>query len=510
MQKLHRYVTTHGQLVGAIDGAHSPATEEGVDPIATVEDGPDRGVLGLARHRSREYTLRPSSGQFCAARPPWGVARPPVTATSPAARPGGAPLRRRWIRVRGPDAPLGEVDLPKESLVLGREPGSKGFVLDDETASRRHAELSYLPDYDCHQIRDLGSKNGVYVDGRRVEKAVLDAGTVLRIGASLFVYEVLDVPEAEQLRPSDTVSLAKAHAERLVDRAGGSQLPVLLRGPTGAGKERLAQRYHEASGRRGPLVPVNCAAIPGELIATELFGHVRGAFSEAKSARLGLVASAEGGTLFLDEIAELPLEQQATLLRVLQERRLRPVGSDKEQPVDVRFVAATHVDLEAASKAGRFRSDLYARLAGIEVDLPGLAQRRVEVLPLFHGFAPDLELDDLAAERLLLYDWPRNVRELELLARRLVALLDGSQVNLETLPAAVRGPSAELGPSPAHEEKPPTPPSARPERAEVEALLAKYRGRVADVARALAVTRQSVYRMMEEHGLSAAEFRRRP
>ena len=437
------------------------------------------------------------------------MVRSPPTATFPSAL--GAdqgPVRRRWVHVHGPGGPGGEVPLPNTRLVVGRDPGAEGLRLEDETASRCHAELEYWPSYDCFRIRDLESKNGIFVDGQRAEEAVLDAGTVVRIGANLFVLEELRVPEAAELQPPVTVSLTRAWAELLVDRAGPSALPVLLRGPTGAGKERLAQRVHEASERAGPLVPVNCAAITPELIGSELFGHVRGAFSEAKRDRTGLVASAEGGTLFLDEIAELPLEQQSTLLRVVQERRVRPVGSDRELPVDVRFVAATHVDLQAACRAKTFRQDLYARLAGLEVELPGLAERRVEILPLFEAFAPGLTLDTFAAERLLLYAWPRNVRELELLARRLVAVSTSARIGVELLPAGIQA-----GPAPAEAsvaaEHPPPPPPAKPSREELEALLSSYRGRVADVARALAVTRQSVYRMMAEFDLSAAEFRRR-
>ncbi len=435
------------------------------------------------------------------------MVRSPPTATFPSAL--GAdqgPVRRRWVHVHGPGGPGGEVPLPNTRLVVGRDPGAEGLRLEDETASRCHAELEYWPSYDCFRIRDLESKNGIFVDGQRAEEAVLDAGTVVRIGANLFVLEELRVPEAAELQPPVTVSLTRAWAELLVDRAGPTGLPVLLRGPTGAGKERLAQRVHEVSERAGPLVPVNCAAITPELIGSELFGHVRGAFSEAKRDRTGLVASAEGGTLFLDEIAELPLEQQSTLLRVVQERRVRPVGSDRELPVDVRFVAATHVDLQAACRAKTFRQDLYARLAGLEVELPGLAERRVEILPLFEAFAPGLTLDTFAAERLLLYAWPRNIRELELLAQRLVAVSTSVRIGVELLPAGIQVEPAPAEASVAAEHPPPP---AKPSREELEALLSSYRGRVADVARALAVTRQSVYRMMAEFDLSAAEFRRR-
>jgi len=413
------------------------------------------------------------------------------------------------VHVYGPQGALGEVPLPEVEVVLGREPGPQGLQLDDETASRCHAEISYSRTYDCYRVRDLGSKNGVFVDGRRVQDAVLDAESVLRVGANLFVLEELRVPDGDEIQPPSTVSLTRAWAEHLVDRAGPSPLSILVRGPTGAGKERLARRAHEASGRTGALVPVNCAAISPSLIGSELFGHVRGAFSEAKSDRNGLIASADGGTLFLDEIAELPLEQQSSLLRVLQERRVRPVGADRDAPVDVRFVSATHQDLAAAQRNGSFRADLYGRLAGIEVELPGLARRRVEILPLLAAFAPGVEPDAEAAERLLVHAWPLNVRELEHLAQRL-ALFDARTFGVDRLPETMVQDPPDATPSTA--DSPPRPPSARaepPTRDELDALLTEHRGRVADVARALAVTRQSVYRSMEAFGLSAAAYRRR-
>lgn len=410
--------------------------------------------------------------------------------------------------MHGPDGALGEVPLPETARVLGREPGPDGFRLDDDTASRCHAELVYLHTYDCFQIRDLGSKNGTFVDGRPVQQAVLEPDSVVRVGANLFVFEELRVPEAEAVQPPPSVSLARAWAEHVIDRAAPSTLPILIYGPTGAGKERLAHRSHEASGRTAEMVSINCAAIARELIGSELFGHVRGAFSEAKSDRKGLVASADGGTLFLDEIGELPLEQQATLLRVLQERRVRPLGSDREHAVDVRFVAATHQDLEAACRKQSFRSDLYARLAGIEVVLPGLAGRRVEILPLLREFAPDTRPDLHAAERLLLYPWPRNVRELEHLAQRLV-LFDARTFGPERLPEAMQARTSDGDEGPPPPPQAPDTPASRPTPERLQALLAEHQGRVAHVARALAVTRQSVYRLLEEYGLSAAEFRRR-
>jgi DNA-binding NtrC family response regulator len=394
------------------------------------------------------------------------------------------------------------VALSVDGLEIGREPRD-GLALDDHTASRRHAEIRFVRSDDGFEVRDRGSKNGTWVNGRRIDRARLESGAVLRIGAHLFVFEELRLPQRVDLSASPAVSLARAWVEHQVDRAAASDLPILVQGPTGAGKERLAQRVHRGSGRGGGLVAVNCATLNRELLGSELFGHVKGAFSDARADRAGLVASADGGTLFLDEIADLPLDQQPALLRVLQEQRLRPVGSDRELTVDVRVVAATHRDLEAAQAGGSFRADLYARLAGLVVTLPGLRERRVEVLALLRELAPRLRLSLEAAEALLLYDWPRNVRELRHLAKRL-ELLAADPVELSQLPQPIQSPPA----ADAEVDSLGATVGRRPERDELEQLLRDHAGKVAGVARTLGLTRQSVYRLLEEHGLVAAEFRR--
>ena len=293
--------------------------------------------------------------------------------------------------------------------------------------------------------------------------------------------------------------------ERLADRAAASDLPVLILGATGAGKELLARRIHERSGRRGELVAVNCATFNRELLGSELFGHVKGAFSGAAGPRKGLFQRADGGTLFLDEVAELPPDQQAALLRVVQEGRVRPVGADRERPVDVRIVAATHRDLEVRQREGRFREDLLSRLSAVTLRLPGLAERREEVLPLFREFlgggAPPLTT--AAAEALLLYGWPRNVRELQQAAQgaRLFAP-EVEAIDLALLPMPVQ---RAAGPQAAPEEAAAAP--GRPTRAELAARLAEHGGNVAAVARALGEHRQQVYRWLERFGLDPADHR---
>ena len=239
----------------------------------------------------------------------------------------------------------------------------------------------------------------------------------------------------------------------LVSRVADSEASVLIQGETGTGKELVARLIHTSSKRQaGPFVAVNCAAVPHALIESELFGHARGAFTDARTQRTGLFLEAHGGTLFLDEIAELPLETQPKLLRALQERTVRPVGSNTEQPFDVRVVAATNRDLEYEVFEKRFREDLFYRLNVVTIELPPLRSRGGDVLELAqHLLArlaersgkPPLALSAGAAEKLVAYSWPGNVRELENCLERGVALARFDQLTVEDLPDKVRNFHAE-------------------------------------------------------------------
>ena len=229
-----------------------------------------------------------------------------------------------------------------------------------------------------------------------------------------------------------------------LDRIGRSRAPVLITGETGTGKELVARAVHEGSARsEGPFVAVNCGAIPDGLLESELFGHVKGAFTDARTARTGLFVQAGGGTLFLDEVGELPHPLQVKMLRALQERRVRPVGSDEEVAFDARLVAATNQDLERRVDDGTFRRDLYYRLNVIQIELPPLRARGGDVLLLAEHFlrqaAEEAEAEirgftDDAARKLLEYDWPGNVRELQNCVERAVAFAQGDLVSVEDLP----------------------------------------------------------------------------
>ena len=240
---------------------------------------------------------------------------------------------------------------------------------------------------------------------------------------------------------------------RTCGRIAASEATVLITGETGVGKEVFARIIHERSPRAArPLVPVNCGAIPEALLESELFGHVRGAFTGATGSRRGRIAAAEGGTLFLDEIGELPLSLQVKLLRVLQERSYEPVGATESVPANFRLVAATNKDLAAEVEAGRFRRDLYYRLLVCPIEVPPLRARRGDVPHLFTHFwsgRGETRPVELSVLKLLEeHAWPGNVRELENLVERLSVCAEGAAIRLADLPPHLRPDSAEVRPLP--------------------------------------------------------------
>ncbi len=234
----------------------------------------------------------------------------------------------------------------------------------------------------------------------------------------------------------------------LVDRVADEPTTVLVTGESGTGKELVARALHERSKRRaGPFVAINCAALPEPLLESELFGHVKGAFTDAREKRAGLLVDAHEGTLFLDEIGDMPVTVQVKLLRALEERKVRPVGATTEIPFDARVVAATHKDLESAVEEGRFREDLYYRLNVLQIELPPLRARGGDVLLLAQHFLDHFAersgrrvgaLSSAVAEKLLAYAWPGNVRELQNCMERAVALARYEQISVEDLPEKIR------------------------------------------------------------------------
>jgi two-component system, NtrC family, response regulator AtoC len=342
--------------------------------------------------------------------------------------------------------------------------------------------------------------------------------TLERAIAHASLHRELTEPKPGESVPARYGQLVGAsHAMRtvyeMVGRAAPSDASVLISGESGTGKEVLARTITQKSARAaGPFVAVNCAALPEPLLESELFGHTKGAFTDARAAREGLLSQAAGGTLFLDEVGDLPLSLQPKLLRVLQERSIRPVGSDKEVPVDVRLICATNRDLEAAIAERRFRADLFYRINVIHIALPRLAARGDDILLLAQHFltrfgrdrGEPLGLSPEAQRLLQAYPWPGNVRELANCIERAIVLARGRAVAAEDLPEKIR----EYRPSPAL--------AAALEPVELVALeeierryilrvLEAVHGNKSRAAQVLGLDRKTLYRRLERYGSASEE-----
>ena len=332
---------------------------------------------------------------------------------------------------RGPVAGT-RITLDEPSLTIGKGPLC-GLRLTDQTVSREHLRLELTPE--GLVVHDGGSKNGTWLGGVRIKEAVLTADGSLKLGATTIDVSLtgktdLLVTEEEWFGRAFARSLPMRHVFATLARAAPTELSVLIEGESGVGKELLARAVHGASSRsKGPFVAIDCGAIPPELIESELFGHGRGAFTGAHQARVGLFQQADGGTVFLDELGELPIDLQPKLLRVLEQREVRPVGDSRSQPVDIRVVAATNRNLKDRIAEGHFREDLYYRVAMLRVRVPSLRERPEDIAPLATAFLRELTGDaraEMSPDILAMlsgYAWPGNVRELRNVVGR-VALLD--------------------------------------------------------------------------------------
>ncbi len=338
------------------------------------------------------------------------------------------PSRGARVRVQGGAAKVGSAD-------------GSSLRLADRAVSRLHCELEVKAD--TIALRDLGSTNGTFVGEVRVRDADVGIGAVVHCGSSAFRIDAVDEPAfvaiSDKTSFGDLVggSLEMRQAYAVLERVAKTDTTLLIQGETGTGKDVAARALHENSTRSaGPFVPVDCGAIPENLFESELFGHVRGAFTGAVQNRAGAFEEATGGTLFLDEIGEMPLAMQAKLLRAIESRRIRRVGDSKEKDVDVRIVCATNRRLAQMVNEGSFREDLYYRLAVVEVTLPPLRARRDDIpaiaqhlhakLMRSRGVASPQPLPPEVIESLRTRPWPGNVRELRNAIERVVTLGQGA------------------------------------------------------------------------------------
>lgn len=429
------------------------------------------------------------------------------------ARGAPGPALLMVLACRNPELGGVRFDLTNGSpIVIGRgselrsshRDGVRCIDVPDAKMSARHAELS--PKLGTATLRDCGSTNGTFVSGKRVSGEVTVAdGETIRLGHTLFRFRRLGPAPNASFRTLSTLDPDYASALEDLRRIASTNLAVLILGETGAGKEVHARAVHDASDRTGALVAVNCAALPKGLVEAQLFGHVKGAFSGAVGESPGLVRAADGGTLFLDEIGELPLEAQATLLRVLQEKEVLPVGGTRALRADIRLVAATNQPLEALVGRDLFRSDLYARIAGFVFRVPPLRERSDDLGILAARLLPPgpdgrpVRLRPDVGEFLLEYGWPHNVRELEQALRAAAALAERGTIRMKNLPEAIRDGLAAL-PSQLTAED-------RALREELIAHLRNADGNVSAAARTMGKARQQLQRWIRRFNITAVDLR---
>jgi DNA-binding NtrC family response regulator len=323
------------------------------------------------------------------------------------------------------------------------------LILEDETVSRRHVELKLVPE--GVEVIDLGSRNGTFYLGQRVQHMVLAPGSKIRLGRVELDLEADNSALAAQLSSTNHYGSLRGgsepmrHLYGLMERLTGSLVSVLIEGETGTGKELIAKTLHDQSMvKEGPFVAVNCGALDQALVRSELFGHVRGAFTGAVDARVGAFEAATNGTLFLDEIGELPLEVQPLLLRVLETRSVQRVGDSSTRKVNVRVITATHRNLEDLVREGRFREDLYYRLLVVRLTVPPLRHRPGDIPDLVRSFSDELQLPPLPEEVITQFvarSWTGNVRELKnaVLAYLALGTLPTAARSDAVLDAALRG-----------------------------------------------------------------------
>jgi transcriptional regulator with GAF, ATPase, and Fis domain len=437
----------------------------------------------------------------------------------------------------------------KPTVVIGRD-STADICVPEQAVSRQHARIVF--DGVRWVLTDLGSRNGTMVDGAFVTHDVeLEHLHEIRVGDALFKFVAtgadrfaayhIDGRVLGERRAKTITALVGGYQMDLIgaelERIAPTQLSCVLMGETGTGKEVAARELHRVSGRRGSMQAINCAAIPHNLLESELFGYRRGAFSGADRDKPGLFKLADGGTLFLDEIGDMPLEAQAKLLRVLQSREVFPLGATAPEQVDVRIVCATHRDLQQFVKEGKFRGDLFARVSEHLVKLPPLRERKEDVYQLARLFcrrhgSPRLTFSFSFMVALLHHDWPFNVRELESCIKRAAALAEGDVIDVAQLPETIaslmrdygaRGAATAPGSMttsdresrmpPASGVLSPPPPAAvssrrpAPTEAELRDLLLRHRGNIAAVGRDLGKERMQVHRWMKRYGISVEEYR---
>ncbi len=400
-----------------------------------------------------------------------------------------------------------EAVMQKASISIGSLE-SNDLVLHDPTVSRVHAVVEELPE--GYVLRDLGSTNGTFINGVQIREGYLSAGAVIRIGTTDILFSPVE-ERVEIFKSSSDIfgelrgaSTAMREVFGILERVAPTDASVLIQGETGTGKELAARAIHGSSRRAGgPFIVFDCGAATPNLIESELFGHEKGAFTDAVRARPGAFELADRGTIFLDEIGELSPDLQPKLLRALDRHEIKRVGADKVSRTDVRVIAATNKELEKEMKAGRFREDLYYRLSVVSVFMPSLRHRKedIETLAehLLSGISGEIGrkitgLSPEAADALRAYQWPGNVRELKNVLGRAAALCGGGRIEAKDLflmqgkrSGTIEGLSGKS--------------LAEIEKAAIHATLRSVDGNKTEAAKALGIAYSTLYEKMKKYGM---------
>ena len=414
--------------------------------------------------------------------------------------------KARFVVTRGKDEGR-ELVIQRGLVSIGTLPESD-LALTDPTVSRRHAEVEERAD--GWVLRDHESTNGTFLDDVRVREAYLSPGSRIRLGHTEMTFspleERIEFPQSEADRFGGLIGSSPPLREvyAILERIAPTDVTILLEGETGTGKELAARAIHGRSRRAGgPFVVVDCGAVAANLIESELFGHEKGAFTDAVKARQGAFELADNGTIFLDEIGELSLDLQPKLLRALDQRETKRVGADKPVRVNVRVISATNRDLEKEVKAGRFREDLFYRLSVVRVSLPPLRKRKEDIgmlaSHLLAAVSPEVgkQIAGLSPEALAAlsaYSWPGNVRELRNVLGRAAALCDGGRIEAKDLFLSQGRKTATFdGLSGKSLEE--------IEKAAIHATLRSVKGNKTEAAKVLGIAYSTLYEKMKKYGM---------
>jgi DNA-binding NtrC family response regulator len=425
----------------------------------------------------------------------------------------------------GPDVGR-EVVSDKERIRVGAHSTNDLILVEDRTASRHHFEIQYSER--GYLIIDLNSTNGTWLDGRRIERAYLSQGSQIRAGQTTLTFapineEVTVEPDRDgELCDMVGQSVKMRQIFGLIRKIAPMDVSVVIQGETGTGKELVARAIHELSGRKlGPMVVLDCGAIPPNLIESELFGHEKGSFTGAIASRPGAFERANGGTIFLDELGELRTDLQPKLLRVLENREVRRVGGNEVQEIDVRVVAATNRDLVKEIQAGNFREDLFFRLSVITIQLPALRQRREDIPHIIRKElnAPEVlsrhgkkTISAPAMNVLMQYAWPGNIRELMNVISHILTFSEGELIEIHHLPARVQGEQKEQ-PLPFNEHL--SFKDAKEQLLEnfekeyIGQVLRRCDGNISRAARESGLHRKSIERLVKKYALDAKSMKPR-